>query len=97
MRERKLCISLVAAVTLYYFAKRDVAAAPRKLGAGVETPTAPPLLPPLFVNPDKRAAWPRERAWAQEASQTSNLDAFCTGERQSRDVIVFLGQKKHSS
>ena len=97
MRERKLCISLVAAVTLYYFAKRDVAAAPRKLGTRVETTTSAPQLPPLFINPDRSAAWPRERVWAQEASDATSLDAFCTGQRQSRDVIVFLGQKKHSS
>ena len=51
----------------------------------------------MFVNPDKTAAWPRERLWAQEAPDAASLDAFCTGQRQSRDVIVFLGQKKHSS
>ena len=47
-----------------------------------------------------QASWPRKRNWTQHASSrwTASLtNERCTGVRQSRDVIVYLGQKTHSS
>ena len=51
-------------------------------------------------NPDPKAQWPRKRNWnnSRPASWTvANTERLCTGSRQSKDVIVYLGQKTHSS
>ena len=66
---------------------------------------APPKEPayglaPIFRNPDPKAQWPRKRNWntSRPASWTvANTERLCTGSRQSNDVIVYLGQKTHSS
>lgn len=52
----------------------------------------------IFSNPDRTAEWPRLRNWdPPPAPANSTREVTCTGERRSKDVIVYLGQKTHSS
>jgi hypothetical protein len=78
------------------------------VGSAAARPRSPrrPAVPddgsvaPIFVNPDPDAAWPRTRNWAPYFPRNASHEAtaaLCTGRRRSADVIVYLGQKRHSS